>query len=228
MGNPSIIVVEDEEDILELITYNLIKAKFQVLGASSGEEALELIEKNKPDLVLLDLMLPGIDGFEVCTRLRESEEFKNIPVIMLTARGEENMIVKGLEIGADDYVTKPFSPKVLIARINNVLNRQDQKTIKEDGVIKVFNIEIDSGRHAVSINGELIDLTLTEFKILHSLASKPGWVFTRYQIVDKVHGANHIVTDRSIDFQIVGLRKKMGESGAYIETVRGVGYRFKD
>lgn len=228
MSPQTIVVVEDESDILEIISYNLRREGYRVVDLFSGEEALDTIKRNKPDLVLLDVMLPGMDGLEVCRQLKSVQETKNIPIIMLTAKGEEADIVCGLELGADDYITKPFSPKVLVARIRTVLRRSSQEQKDEDSVLKVHDLTIHPGRHEVLVKNKPVQLTLTEFRILYFLAQRPGWVFTRYQIIDSVHGDNYPVTDRSIDFQIVGLRKKLGPAGKFIETVRGVGYRFKE
>lgn len=228
MAHEQVLVVEDELDILELVRYNLAKEGYSVITATSGEMGIEALKSALPDIVLLDLMLPGIDGLEVCKKIKSEARTKNIPVVILTAKGEESDIVSGLEIGADDYVVKPFSPKVLIARIRAVLRRMTLVTVDETIPIKFHNITIHPGRHEVQVDSRTIDLTFTEFKILHFLVRKPGWVFTRYQIVDAVHGTNYVVTDRAVDVQIVGLRKKLGRSGKYIETVRGVGYRFKE
>ncbi len=228
MTKERLLVVEDEEDILELITYNLIKAGYQVSGMSQGEGVVSSVEQNQPHLILLDIMLPGISGLEICKKLKESEKTKNIPIIFVSAWGEEDDVCKGLDMGADDYIIKPFSLKVLLARVESVLKRR-RRVIPERGVsLKVGEFEIFPDRHEVFVGGSRLDLTTTEFKILHSLVRRPGWVFTRYQIVDSVHGSNHVVTDRSVDFQLVGLRKKLGAFGDCIETVRGVGYRFKD
>jgi two-component system phosphate regulon response regulator PhoB len=228
MAKKSILVVEDESDILELVRYNLTRDGYTVHMAASGEAALKNIKTAKPDLVLLDLMLPEIDGLEVCKRLKADPATADVPVVMLTAKGEEADIVAGLEIGADDYVTKPFSPRVLIARVRAVLRRRAQKTPGEHDTLKVHNIVIHPGRHEVLIDGAPVPLTNTEFRVLQYLARRPGWVFTRYQIVDAVHGEDYAVTERAVDVQIVGLRKKLGEAGKYIETVRGVGYRFME
>jgi two-component system phosphate regulon response regulator PhoB len=228
MAKEQILVVEDEEDIRELITFNLGKDGFRTTGVLTGEEALEAIDATRPDLVLLDLMLPGIDGLEVCRTLKERPETRDIPIIMLTAKGEESDVVSGLELGADDYITKPFSPKVLIARIRTVLRRRTRAAVTEDATLKIDELLIHPGRHEVQLRGAKLDLTLTEFRLLHLLARRPGWVFTRYQIVDALHGEDYPVTDRSVDVQIVGLRKKLGEAGKHIETVRGVGYRYRD
>jgi two-component system phosphate regulon response regulator PhoB len=228
MPKEHIHVVEDEEDILELIKYNLSREGYQVTTSTSGEDAIKAVESKPPDLILLDLMLPGADGFEVCRRIHNNPASQNIPIVMLTAKGEEADIVTGLELGADDYITKPFSPKVLVARIRAVLRRLKAEPVNEDASLKIHEISIHPGRHEVSINGKRIDLTSSEFRLLYLLASRPGWVFTRYQIVDALHGEDYPVTDRSVDVQVVGLRKKLGKAAKYIETVRGVGYRFKE
>ena len=233
MGKVTILVVEDEAAIQQLVSYNLIKAGFHVSCADTGEEALECLLREDIDCVLLDLMLPGMSGLEVCETIRRKSE-KNgryIPIVMLTAKGEEEDIVEGLDFGADDYITKPFSPKVLIARIKAVLRRgfEKQKTesSEDQSTIVLEDLEINKGRHEVKLRGELLHLTMTEFGILTLLAGKPGWVFTRQQIIDSVRGYDFLITPRAIDVQIFGLRKKMGDSGSLVETVRGVGYRFK-
>jgi len=223
-----ILVVEDEEDILELIRYNLEKANYRVALAETGEAALEKARAERPDLILLDLMLPGIDGLEVCKTLKNNPHTRQTPIVMVTARGEESDTVIGLELGADDYITKPFSPKVLIARIKAVLRRRKAPLVDETGIIHRHNIGIDPARHEVLVDGKPVALTSSEFRILHALARKPGWVFTRYQIVEAVHGEGYPVTDRSVDVQISGLRKKLGSAGSAIETVRGVGYRLRE
>lgn len=228
MSNESVLVVDDEGDILELVRYNLVKDGFKVTCVPSGEAALDSVRSSMPDAIVLDLMLPGIDGLEVCRQLKGDPNTKQVPIVMLSAKGEEEDIVSGLELGADDYVTKPFSPKILIARVRAVLRRQTEAPVEDDDLVKVKNLVIDPRRHSVEVDGDKVDLTPTEFKVLHVLASHPGWVFTRYQIVDAVRGENYPVTDRSVDVQIVGLRKKLGPIGELIETVRGVGYRFKE
>ncbi|PLX23942.1 MAG: DNA-binding response regulator [Ignavibacteria bacterium] len=222
-----ILVVEDEEEILELVTYNLTKEGYEVDSVTSGEDALHNITASPPDLVLLDLMLPGVDGLEVCKILKRKPETENVAIIMLTARSEEADIVTGLELGADDYITKPFSRRVLLARVKAVLRRsEEENTASEMDMIRIHDLIVNPGRHEVLVDGEQVSLTLTEFRVLHFLANKPGWVFTRSQIVEAVRGDGYPVTDRSVDVQIVGLRKKLGTAGRYIETVRGVGYRF--
>lgn len=223
----TILIIEDEKDIAELLAFNLENDEFNTLLANNGESGIKIARKRKPDLIILDLMLPGIHGLDVCRIIKGDPELKNIFIVMLTALGQEESIVKGLEVGADDYITKPFSFKILIARIRSVIRRS---RIDEEGVIKdinIFSVEIKQRSREVYIKKTLIETTYTEFQILQLLASHPGWVFTRYQIIDKIRGDNYPVTDRSIDYQIVGLRKKMGESGALIQTIRGVGYRFK-
>jgi two-component system phosphate regulon response regulator PhoB len=230
MGKEHILVIEDEEDILALVHYNLIKAGYQVDCATSGEDGFIKATTLRPDLVILDLMLPGIDGFEVCRRLRANAATAATAVIMLTAKGEETDIVAGLETGADDYLSKPFSPQVLKARIQAVLRRRERspETPVPGKAMVVHDLVIDPGRNKVIVAGQEIELTLTEFRVLQLLAARPGWVFTRTQIVDAVRGEGYAVTDRSVDVQIVGLRKKLGDCGGYIETVRGIGYRFKE
>lgn len=233
MAKETILVVEDEASIQQLVSYNLIKAGFNVSCADTGEEALECLLREDIDCVLLDLMLPGMSGLEVCETIRRKSEQSGsyIPIVMLTAKGEEEDIVEGLDYGADDYVTKPFSPKVLIARIKAVLRRgfEKQKTESTDNqsTIMVDDLEINRGRHEVKLRGEQLQLTMTEFGILALLVAKPGWVYTRQQIIDSVRGYDFLITPRAIDVQIFGLRKKMGDSGSLVETVRGVGYRYK-
>ncbi len=228
MSTGKIYVVDDEEDILNLVEYNLKKEGYEVSCFTTGEEILSTARKNAPDLILLDLMLPGVDGRDVCRILKSDPALAAIPVIMLTAKGEESDIITGLEMGADDYIPKPFSPKVLVARIKAVLRRRAGKDKDPGEVVRIHNMMIHPGRHEVLLDGESVDLTYTEFKLLHFLAQRPGWVFTRYQIVDALRGEDYPVTERAVDVQIVGLRKKLGEAGHLIETVRGVGYRMKE
>jgi two-component system phosphate regulon response regulator PhoB len=228
MAKETIFVVEDDEDILELVAYNLTKEGYDVQGFTNGEEALRRLRVNGAGCVVLDLMLPGMDGLEFCKIIRNTPEIRHTPIVMLTAKGEETDIVTGLELGADDYIVKPFSPRVLIARLRAVLRRKRDKASAEQQPINIHDIQIHPGRHEVTIEGEKLDLTSSEFRALYFLASRPGWVFTRYQIVETVHGSNYPVTDRSVDVLIVSLRKKLGAAGNYIETVRGIGYRFKE
>jgi two-component system phosphate regulon response regulator PhoB len=226
--NKKILSIDDEEDILELIRFNLTRDGYHVICSASGEDALNKVFLDSFDLVLLDLMLPGIDGLDVAKAIKNNAKTKEIPIIMLTAKGEEADIVTGLELGADDYITKPFSPRVLMARIKAVLRRKEREQVATGNSIKVHELEIDSAKHEVMVSGKRIELTFTEFEVLKYLAENPGWVFTRSQIVDAVRGDGYAVTDRSVDVQIVGLRKKLGETGKYNETVRGVGYRFME
>lgn len=229
MAKERILVVDDEEDILELVRFNLAREGYDVICTVSGEETLKISGKEHPDLILLDLMLPGMDGLEVARILKNDSSTKEIPIIMLTAKGEEADIVTGLELGADDYVTKPFSPRILLARVRAILRRKlKDGEPSEESVMRIRNLVIHPGRREVLVNGDHVQLTFTEFGILFFLARRPGWVFTRSQIVDAVRGDDYPVTDRSVDVQIVGLRKKLGPAGKFIETVRGVGYRFKE
>lgn len=228
MANEKIVVIDDEENILELVSYNLSRDGYAVTGVTTGEDALKKVRTIRPDLVVLDLMLPGMDGFEVCKILKNDPKTAHIPVIMLTAKGEEADIVTGLELGADDYIVKPFSPKVLIARVRAVLRRKATEPIGESDVIQMKDLVIHPGRREVLVKGKPVSLTSTEFRMLHYLARRPGWVFTRQQIIDTARGDEYPVTDRSVDVHIVGLRKKLGALGELIETVRGVGYRFKE
>ena len=223
-----ILVVDDEEDILELVRYHLMREGYQVECAETGEKALDMARSDAFDLMLLDLMLPGIDGLAIAKTLKNDKQTIDLPIIMLTAKGEESDIVAGLELGAEDYITKPFSPKVLMARVRTVLRRQAEKSQKDYSVIRIHDIVIDHRRRHVTTHGEPVELTYTEYQILYYLAKKPGWVFTRSQIIDAVRGDDYPVTARSVDVQIVGLRKKLGTCGEYIETVRGVGYRFRE
>jgi two-component system, OmpR family, alkaline phosphatase synthesis response regulator PhoP len=228
MSKKQILVVDDEEDILELVSFNLTKEGHQVICTTTGEEALDIIQKERPDLVVLDLMLPGVNGLEVAKALKNDPRTRDIPIVMLTAKGEEADIVAGLELGADDYVTKPFSPRILAARVKAVLRRKSADSTGESEVVKIHELAIHPGRREVLVDDKPVNLTFTEFGILSYLAQRPGWVFTRAQIVDQVKGTEYFVTDRSVDVQIVGLRRKLGSAGRYIETVRGVGYRFKE
>ncbi len=228
MPTEKILVVEDEATILELIQYNLTKEGYQVSCVASGEKGLEAARAGNPDLVLLDLMLPGLDGLDVCKELKRDAATQGIAVIMVTAKGDETNIVMGLELGADDYVVKPFSPKILLSRVKAVLRRKDSPSPADKDVIQIGDLVIHSGRHEVLLRNKKLDLTFTEFRILQTLATRPGWVFTRGQIVDAVRGEDHAVTDRSVDFQIVGLRRKLDDYATHIETVRGVGYRFQE
>ncbi len=232
MGKARILVVEDDADIQQLVSYNLIKSGMNVSCADSGEEALQLLNQEQIDLVILDLMLPDRDGMEVCTIIREKPDNAVLPIIMLTAKSEEDDIITGLACGADDYVTKPFSPRVLIARVQALLRRKQKRRPPdqhgESETITIHSMVIHRGRHEVLLEGRQIHLTATEFTILEQLAGRPGWVFTRQQIIDRIRGYDYLITPRAVDVQIFGLRKKLGSTGACIETVRGIGYRLKE
>ena len=228
MKKPTILLVDDEEDILELLEYNLAREGFEIEKAATGETALARAITRRVDLIILDLMLPGIDGLDVTRKLKSDQITSKIPIIMLTAKGEEADIVAGLELGADDYITKPFSPRVLVARVKTVLRRKPEIDLNDDALIRIHHLLIHPGRRTAMVDSIQLELTYSEFQVLYYLAKRPGWVATRMQIVDAVKGENYAVTDRSVDVQIVGLRKKLGRYGNYIETVRGVGYRFKE
>lgn len=229
MRKKCILVVDDEEDILELVRYTLSKENYHIHTVTSGEEALRYARQKIPDMIVLDLMLPGVDGLEVCRILKKDDRFSQIPIVMLTAKGEDADIVSGLELGADDYITKPFTPRVLLARIKVVLRRYKKEAAKdENGIVKHHGIKIDPHRYQIFVGDQSIELTNSEFRVLHFLCRNPGRVFTRDQIINAVKGEDYPVTDRSVDVQLVGLRKKLGCAGKYIETIRGVGYRIKE
>lgn len=228
MAYGKILVVEDNPDILELVAYNLEAQGYEVIRAMTGENGLAQASRAQPDLVILDVMLPGINGLDVCRKLKQQEATRHIPVILLTAKSEDTDIISGLELGADDYITKPFSPKVLIARVRALLRRLSEDKVPDAGVIlQVHGITMDTVRHEVTVEGEVVAISATEFAILKHLMTNPGWVFSRNQIIDAVRGGNYPVTERSVDVQILGLRKKLGNQGGHIETVRGVGYRLR-
>tara|TARA_A100001011_G_scaffold84503_1_gene88361 strand:- start:3598 stop:4284 length:687 start_codon:yes stop_codon:yes gene_type:complete len=224
MEKDKILIVDDEKDISKLLDYNLKQQGYSTAIVDNGEDSLKFSRELKVDLILLDIMLPGINGIDVCTILKNDSDTENIPIIMLSAKGEENDIIRGLEVGADDYVTKPFSISILSARIKRLLKRNKKQTDNSSISFKELTIEVNS--REVYVNNERIELTFTEFEILKLLSSHRKWVYTRDQIIDNVHGEDYAVTDRSIDFQIVGLRKKLGKASRFIKTIRGVGYRF--
>jgi two-component system, OmpR family, alkaline phosphatase synthesis response regulator PhoP len=225
---PRVLVVDDEDDLLELVRYNLTKEGYAVDCVGSGEEALKSVRRELPALIVLDLMLPAVDGLEVCRRLKSDPKTRDVPIVMLTAKSEEGDMIAGLDRGADDYIAKPFSPRVLTARIKALLRREEARRREAiETTIDVHELSIHPGRHEVTLAGQPVELTYTEFALLTFLAKRPGWAYTRTQIVDAVKGEDYPVTERSVDVQVAGLRRKLGEFGAYIETVRGVGYRFK-
>jgi len=223
-----ILVVEDNPDILELVAYNLEAQGYEVVRAMTGENGLSQAARAEPDLVILDVMLPGINGLDVCRKLKQQEATRFLPVILLTAKSEDTDIISGLELGADDYITKPFSPKVLIARVRALLRRVSEDKVPDAAtILQVHGITMDTVRHEVTVEGVEVAVSATEFAILKHLMTNPGWVFSRNQIIDAVRGGNYPVTERSVDVQILGLRKKLAGQGQHIETVRGVGYRLR-
>jgi two-component system phosphate regulon response regulator PhoB len=229
MSGEKVVVVEDEQDILEMMAYNLEREGFRVSTADDGESGLELIRREAPDLVLLDLMLPGLDGVEICRQIKVDPMSRSIPVIMVTAKAEESDVVLGLGIGADDYIPKPFSPRELVARVKAVLRRGPLRAADQAAErIVIGGLVIDASRHQVVVDHEEIRFTATEFRLLHYLASHPGRVFTREQLINRVIGDHAMVIDRNIDVHVRVLRKKLGPYSERIETVRGVGYRFSD
>jgi two-component system phosphate regulon response regulator PhoB len=227
--NKKILVVDDEKDIVETIAYNLRRHGYDVVTAYEGTDALDVAFRESPDLILLDLMLPGLDGMEVARRLKADSRTSATPLVMLTAKGEETDVVIGLTLGADDYVTKPFSMKILLARLSTVLRRgEPQGAAEEGGMLRAGPLCIDTSKHAVLVNNEPVNLTLTEFKLLAALLKARGRVLTRHQLMDKAMGADVFVTDRAIDVHVTAIRKKLAEASWLIHTVRGVGYRLQD
>ena len=230
MTGKQITLIEDEPDIQEIVAYNLKREGFQVNTAFTGEVGLTLIERKRPDLILLDLMLPGIDGLEVCRRIRARSETRDVPIIIVSAKGEESDVVLGLGLGADDYISKPFSPREVVARVRAVLRRSQIKGNEAIGKDLITHglLTIEPGKHKVTLNGEEIIFTASEFKMLSTLALNPGRVFTREQLINQSLGENVVVVDRNIDVHIRAIRKKLGEQNNFIETIRGIGYRFKE
>jgi len=229
MPREKVLIVEDERDILEVMSYNLQREGYAVLTSRDGAKGLAMAGKETPDIILLDLMLPGLDGLEVCRRLKGDPQTRNIPIIMVTAKGEESDVVIGLGMGADDYVVKPFGPRELVARVKAMLRR---KRVPEAGSptdrIVHEGIVIDPVKFAVRVDGEPVPITATEFRLLHHLASHPGQVFTRSEMLNRVIGDDAMVIERNIDVHVRSLRKKLGQYRHLIETQRGVGYRFRD
>ena len=232
MAKQTILIVEDEPDIADLIRFHLTREGFDAGIVPSGRIALDVLRKRPPDLLILDLMLPDVDGLEICRRLKWDDETRRIPILIVSAKGEESDIVTGLELGADDYVTKPFSPRVLMARVRNVLRRSAEAGPPgtSPGAITLADrrLVIDPQRHTVTIDGAPVELTKTEFDILHTLGSRRGFVRTRDQIIAAIHGSNVVQASRTIDVHVTALRRKLGELGRIVETVRGVGYRLSD
>jgi DNA-binding response OmpR family regulator len=233
-GKQTILVVDDERDLVDLITYNLQRNGYGVLSATTGDAALEIAAREMPNLILLDLMLPGTSGTEVARKLKADSRTSGIPIIMLTAKSEETDVVVGLTLGADDYVTKPFSMKILLARLNTVLRRSDTAAAAapigpgDAAVLRAGPLSIDLSKHEVTVNNEPVKLTLTEFKLLSALVSARGRVLTRDQLMDKAMGTDVFVTDRAIDVHVTAIRKKLGSANWLVRTVRGVGYSVQE
>lgn len=228
MAKPKVLVVEDETDILQLLTYNIQAAGFEVISAQEGYEALNLARQNGPDLIVLDLMLPGLDGFEICRELKRGSETKSLPIIILTAKGEEIDRIVGLELGADDYVVKPFSPRELILRIRAILRRSSPDEAAESSMWQHEGLRVDFQAHKATVDGEEIVLTATEFKLLAEFIRSRGKVQTRDQLLDRVWGYQFEGYARTVDTHVRRLRQKLGPYSQCVETVRGVGYRFRD
>jgi len=228
MDQQRILVIEDDPDIVELLQYNLEREGFEVCTAKTGEEGKARALECRPSLILLDLMLPRTSGLDVCRELRSREETKRTPLIMVTAKGEESDVVLGLELGADDYVTKPFSVKELIARIHSVLRRVDVRPREAPTRIERGDLVIDDDRHEVLLGGEPVDLTLAEYRLLHALAANPGRVFTREQLIGRITAGGYVIAERNVDVHVAAIRRKMKEVAELIVTVRGIGYKFKD
>jgi phosphate regulon transcriptional regulator PhoB len=228
-GKPTILIVEDNADIVEIVRYNLERDGYTLLAAGDGEDGLKLAISKRPALILLDLMLPKVDGLEVCRLLRARAETREIPIVMLTAKGEESDVVVGLEVGADDYVVKPFSPKELVARIKAVLRRNARpREVDKNELLQIGKLQIDSRSHRIHLGTQEIKVTRTEFRLLRALAGAPGRVFTRDQLIDEMGGPDVVIIDRNVDVHISSVRKKLGTYGDRITTVRGVGYRFEE
>ena len=227
--NPTLLIVEDDPDIVDVVRYNFEREGFRVLSTTTGERGLQEAQRNRPDLMLLDLMLPGIDGFEICRRLRASEETRSIPVIVLTAKSEESDIIVGLELGADDYVTKPFSPRELVSRARAVLRRAT-RTLEGEGRsrIEIQGLVLDAARHEARAGDDLVPLTRAEFRLLWALVQRPGRVFSRNELIDRITAGESFIIDRNVDVHVSSIRKKLGEAGKLIATVRGVGYKCRD
>ncbi|MCL2191009.1 MAG: response regulator transcription factor [Treponema sp.] len=230
----TVLIIEDDPEIQELLAFSMARENWNLVQAKSGEEGLDYLKKHRADCILLDIMLPGIDGFRVIKKIRETENGQGVPIIMATARGEETDIITGLELGADDYVVKPYSPKVLVARVRAGLRRLEEATAFADAgaerkanVWRQGKLRLDADRHEVFYDEAPLDLLPTEFALLQHFLSNPEIVFTRGQLISAIKGPDYPVTDRSIDVQILGLRKKLADAGAMIETVRGIGYRFR-
>ncbi|MEX2489822.1 MAG: response regulator [Pseudomonadales bacterium] len=228
MSRVKVVVIEDEPDIVEVMSYNLKREGFQVSTCVRGDEGLNLVRNTSPALIILDLMLPGIDGLSICQQLKNDPITRDIPIIIVSAKGEESDVVIGLGLGADDYLAKPFSPRELLARVKAVLRRGPIREDQQKERIVIKELVIDTARHEARLNDEPLNLTATEFRVLYQLASHAGRAFTREQLLNRVVGEGAVVVDRNIDVHIRSVRKKLGDYAAMIQTIRGVGYRFVD
>jgi two-component system phosphate regulon response regulator PhoB len=228
MSKGTILIIDDEKDLVELVRYNLVeKEGYDVISANDGPSGVEIAQRHKVDLIVLDLMMPGMDGLEVCRRLRADARTSRVPLIMLTAKATEADRIVGLELGADDYITKPFSPREMVARVKAILRRTAAQAAPAD-IVRHGDLSIDLTRHEVTVAGKPVALTATEFRILHYLATKPGRVLSRDDIIDAALGRDANVFDRTIDVHITAIRKKLGKGADQIETIRGFGYKFRD
>ncbi len=227
MSKENILIVEDDKNISKLIKYNLDQEGFRCMASFSGEDALKILDKEPVDLIMLDIMLPGVDGLEVCRRVKQDKKLSNIPIIMLTAKGEEVDKIVGFELGADDYIVKPFSPRELNLRVKAVLKRMKPAGVEKD-LLKAGKLTVDLSRHKVSIDKKEVELTNMEFKLLVILIQRRGRVQSRDRLLEDVWGMASVVTTRTVDTHIKRLREKLGKTGDSIETVRGVGYRFSE
>jgi two-component system phosphate regulon response regulator PhoB len=228
MARDTILIIEDDPDIVELLQYNLEREGYAVLTASNGEVGLQDAQTRRPGLVLLDLMLPAMDGLDVCRQLKQREETREIPLIMVTAKGEEADVVSGLELGADDYISKPFSPREVVARVRAVLRRGQARGARKKTRIELGDVTLDLERFEVCVRGEVVPFTRAEFRLLWALMSSPGRVFTRDDLVERLTDGEAVILDRNVDVHVSAIRKKLGDEAALIGTVRGVGYKFKD
>ena len=229
MKKPTVLVIEDDPDIVEVVTYNLEREGFTVLSATEGEDGLAQARNRHPDLILLDVMLPGMDGLEVCRRLRGEPRLCTVPVIMLTAKGEETDVVVGLEVGADEYVRKPFSPRELVARVRALLRFATRAPANGEGQrLEKDDVALDLDRYEATVGGELVPLTRAEFRLLWALLRRPGRVFSRSDLADEVTAGESLISDRNVDVHVSSIRRKLGDAGDLIATVRGVGYKCRD
>ena len=225
MSRNKVVVIEDEPDIVEVVSYNLKREGYSVVAVDRGDEGLNIIRNQSPNLVILDLMLPGMDGLSICQQMKSDPLVRDIPIIIISAKSEESDVVIGLELGADDYLCKPFSPRELLARVKAVLRRRPAADDQAKERIVIQDLMIDAARHEVRANNELVNLTATEFKLLYQLALQPGRAFTREQLLNRVVGPGVVVVDRNIDVHIRSVRKKLGACSHMVQTIRGVGYR---